>query len=537
MLCGGNHMTNHTHMSDLLNNGALRRSPAVLVAGGGPAGLSTATELAYHGIPCIVVEPRSQVSHMRPRAKTISPRTMEILRRWGLADRVRQAAPLKPEWSRRIIFCTTLDGDLITHFDDAFGLRSGPDELFAEGGQQVPQPTVEDVLRTHLSQTGLVDLRCGERLTAVVEREEDVACEITRDDGSSYELIVSYVVGADGARSTCGATIGSNLHGVSAPRSNMNLVFRAPELRPTLGDAVQYWVLGPAVKGTIGPLDLDGLWWAALGGVESDCSPQIVTGHLRRLLGESNENLELEVFTTDPWVPRMLLADRWCTDRIFLVGESAHVNPPFGGHGFNTCVGDAVNLGWKLAAVLEGWATPDLLRTYATERREIARLTIDAARRNLEASGPDIAMTHDRLQATKREEFHSLGLVLGYSYAGSPCVAATETPRFDPVDFSPSFVPGARLPHSWTGTGRALYDDLGRGFTLLSNDRGPDAAITRYVAAATDQGIPLKALRFTPDENAPEHILVRPDQHIAWTGSELDMDALCRAVGHGVATG
>src|SRR5580704_19623987 len=130
----------------------------VLVAGGGPAGLAAAAELASRGVACVVVEPRAHVSHRRPRAKTTSVRTMEHLRRWGLADALRAAAPLPVAWSQRVMFCTTLSGRCVTSFDGAFGLTTERDDQFAEAGQQVPQPVVEVVLRAHAGRSPHVDL-------------------------------------------------------------------------------------------------------------------------------------------------------------------------------------------------------------------------------------------------------------------------------------------------------------------------------------------------------------------------------------------
>ena len=138
----------------------------VLVAGGGPAGLAAAAELALHGVACVVIEPRTVVSHRRPRAKTTSVRTMEHLRRWGIADTLRAAAPLPVAWSQRVTFCESLSGARITDFDGAFGLTTERDERFAEAGQQVPQPVVEEVLRGHVSGQPGVDLRLGHMVIA-----------------------------------------------------------------------------------------------------------------------------------------------------------------------------------------------------------------------------------------------------------------------------------------------------------------------------------------------------------------------------------
>ena len=147
---------------------------AVLIAGGGPAGLAAAAELAHQGVDCVVIEPRTQVSHRRPRAKTTSVRTMEHLRRWGLADELRAAAPLPVAWSQRVMFCQSLSGKCVTTFDGAFGLTTERDDRFAEAGQQVPQPVVEEVLRAHADRSPRVDLRLGQTVTGLAQGDDGV---------------------------------------------------------------------------------------------------------------------------------------------------------------------------------------------------------------------------------------------------------------------------------------------------------------------------------------------------------------------------
>ncbi|GAA3201973.1 FAD-dependent monooxygenase [Microbacterium terregens] len=486
----------------------------VVVVGAGPAGLAVAAELAFHGRRCAVIEPRTKISHTRPRAKTTSVRTMEHFRRWGIAEDIRRAAALPSTWCRRAVFCDTVTGAVITEFDDIFGLSAAENGLSAESGQQIAQPVVEQVLRRHVRESGFADLRLGDAVEELVEHQDSVELVVRRFDGSTYRMRTRYVLGCDGARSTVREQIGVVLAGSSAPVPNLNVVFRAPDLHPPMGDALHYWVLGTETPGIVGPLDRKDLWWASLSGAGECDDPHQISRLVEQLIGPAGADVAVDVLATDPWTPRMLIADRFATDRIFLVGESAHVNPPLGGHGFNTSIGDAVNIGWKLAAVLDGWADPSLLATYETERRGIAAATIASAARNLAATGPALTSEADMIQATKFEEFHSLGLVLGYTYD-------TNHP-IDVTAYRPSTQVGARLPHRWVRPGHSIFDDLGPSLSLL-HPRDADAVLLAETTARFEScGVPLVMIVVDSDQVDTEapFLLIRPDQHIAWRGND-----------------
>ncbi|GAA3545269.1 FAD-dependent oxidoreductase [Nonomuraea rosea] len=493
-------------------------SVPVLIAGGGPVGLATAVELAHHGVRSLVVEPRETVSWLRPRAKTTSARSMELLRRWGLAETVRARAPLAVSWSDQALFVNSLLGREITRIGGCFGLDLAGSDLAAEPGQQVPQPLVEEVLREAAGDA----LLTGWQVTGLREDADGVTAGIVSASGEEREVRAQYVVGCDGPRSVTRAAIGARYEGRQDARPNFNIVFRAPGLAERMphGPAVHYWVLNPAQPGIVGRLDLKETWWCIAMGVRADDADPV--GLIRNLVGA---DVEVEILATDPWSARMLLADRYASERVFLAGDAAHQNPPFGGHGFNTGVGDAVNIGWKLAAVLHGWAPTSLLASYEAERRPIAADTIEAAAANMATLAPELAdpalmgdaaefervrpAVAEAVLRTKDSEFHSLDLVLGYTYEGSPIVA-----------------PGAgeRLPHRWLGPGDSLYDRLGPGFSLVGDQREPGAAV--LVAQARELGVPLRAV----DLPGEPLTLVRPDQHVAWRGTDPG-DALRVAVG------
>jgi 2-polyprenyl-6-methoxyphenol hydroxylase-like FAD-dependent oxidoreductase len=504
----------------------------VLVVGGGPAGLAAAAELSLHGVGCVVIEPRAEVSHRRPRAKTTSIRTMEHLRRWGVADALRRAAPLPVAWSQRVTFCESLAGARITDFDGAFGLTADRDDRFAEAGQQVPQPVVEEVLREHLRGRPGTELRLGHAATSLTQDSGGVTVAVRDAAGAGYPIRARYVLGCDGAGGVVREQAGAGYLGRSDPRPNFNLVFRAPGLDTHLGPAVQYWVVGAAIAGLIGRLDLSGTWWAIVPGLDAAYG----AAHAAALItGLAGAPVEHEVLATDPWTARMLIADRFRDRRVFLVGESAHVNPPWGGHGFNTSVGDAVNVAWKIAAVTRGWATEELLASYEPERRAVIEQTVASAEANMAAGAGALPRDAAHIQRAKRAEFYSLGLVLGYSYAGSPVIqpgpgpSGSSGPGRDVTSYTPDTRPGSRLPHHWLPDGSSLYDRLGPGFTLVGAglDRHPGAAA--LARRAGRRGIPLALTEAPAAYPWPgEFLLVRPDQHIAWRAADpagLDIEA------------
>jgi len=497
----------------------------VVIVGGGPVGLTLALELAWHGIASTVLEPRLTVDATRPRAKTTNVRSMEHYRRLGLADIIRERAPLRAVWNQRAVFCTSLSGAHITDFEDVFAIRADRSDLFAECGQQLAQPLLEEILREQVQSNPLTTLLRGTTAQAVEEQAECVVVTYRDSVGAERAIEASFVVGADGAGGVTRQSAGIGMErGVDLPL-NVNITFTAPDLTAdsSHGEALHYWIVNATTLGVLIRLDETETWAATITRV-ADPEHADPLELLERLTGFP---VDANVLSTDFWAARLAVADDYGTRRVFLVGDAAHLNPPWGGHGFNTGLGDAVNLGWKLAATLQGWAGTDLLASYEPERRPVAEQTIAVAAKNMAAippsvfeilqedpdlTGPAAARVSRVVHDAKDSEFHSLGLVLGYSYAGSPIVIGDPPAEgeFDSVNYIPRFAAGARLPHSWLPDGRSIYDLLDSGFTLFADADTEVAA--EFVEAASERGIPFRVASGVTDQV----LLVRSDGHIAW---------------------
>jgi 2-polyprenyl-6-methoxyphenol hydroxylase-like FAD-dependent oxidoreductase len=516
----------------------------VLIIGAGPAGLALAIELGQHGINCLVVERNDRVGYA-PRAKTTNVRTREHLRRWGIAEDLRKASPLGIDYPSDIVFATRLSGHLLARFENAFYCAPGKNKLYSEHAQWIPQYALEEVLRAHASQLPGVDLRFQSQLTALEQGEGRVRAQVCDlATGSTFVVECEYLVGADGARSTVRDAIGAELHGVHGLSRNYNIVFRAPGLAQAHphGRAIMYWQVNADMPGVIGPMDKGDTWFfmptALAEGVKlrAEHAPSAI----RTATGI---DLPFEVLSSDEWTASRLIADSYRDRRVFLVGDACHLHPPFGGYGMNMGIADAVDLGWKIAAVLQGWGGAVLLESYERERRPVHEYVMDEAEANhailgnhlwkagLEAAGA----AGDSLRrevgaaiaAAKVREFKTLGVVLGYRYEDSPIIVGdgTEAPARDALNYVPSARPGALAPHVWLDDGSSLYDHFGQGFTLLVSAQADPAEIQRARREADEIGMPLKVV--WPEASAADDLyqaryaLIRPDQHVAWRGNAL----------------
>lgn len=518
----------------------------VLIVGAGPVGLALAVELGTRGIRTLIVEQHERVGR-QPRAKTTNVRTMEHMRRWGLADKIRQASPLEAGYANDVVFATRMFGHPIIRFENAFCARPDRDERYSEGAQWIPQYEIEDILREKVESLPSCTLRFGAKYLG--SRQSLAGVEVAVEDlatGETETVSAAYLVGADGGRSGVREELGFVMEGDHGFGAFCNLVLRIPGFGKThpQAPAIMYWLANPDSPAAMGPMDHGDTWFWAIQ-LKDERLPD--DDELRRLVTASiGEDVDFEILIKDPWFAHQLVASGYHAGRIFLVGDACHLHPPFGGFGMNLGIGDAVDLGWKLAATIEGWAGPELLDSYEAERRPVHRRVIDVAventailmqhfvRPDLEDETPagDEARRAiaETIRQHKHQEFNSLGVVLGSHYLGSPIVVAdgTAPPPKDVVNYQASAHPGCRAPHCWLADGTSLFDRLGAGFTLIATAGFVEEEVEPLLTAADNAGVPITLLA-PEDERLPRFYgarfaLIRPDQHVAWRGDAVGPD-------------
>ena len=534
--------------SPSLRDGSAVMDTDVLIIGAGPAGLSLALELGTQGHRCMVVERHEHVGYA-PRAKNSNVRTREIFRRWGIADRLAAASPFGVDYPSNVVFATRLAGYELHRFANGFNCNPARDERYSEHAQWIPQYKVEAVLKTRVSELPSVNIRFETELADFADHGDHVTA-VLRDvnTGGQTHVNAAYIVGADGARSTVREKLGIKMSGTSPLSHNHNIIFRSPGLaeRHKLGPAVMYWLINDEVPSVISPLDSGDRWTFGcpkLGDASFD--PALL---IRKALGF--DDIEIEILSRDEWTAHQLIAERYSTGRAFLIGDACHLHPPFGGYGMNMGIGDALDLGWKLSAVLSGWGGETLLPSYEIERRQVHQRVIEESVANHAASTSrlvvagmeDAGTAGDAVRAevgatiagAKQREFHSLGVVLGSRYRQSP-VLANGTPASgevaDAMDYTPLAQPGCLAPHAWLDAGHApgasLYDHFSSsGFTLLTTTQGAADAAESFMQAAAGLGMPLKLsaqpLKKLRALYGCDYALIRPDHYIAWCGDSLN---------------
>lgn len=516
----------------------------VVIVGGGPVGMGLAIELGQRGISTIVIE-QYPTPQPVPKGQNLTQRTMEHFHFWGAEKELRAARTIPPEYG---IGGITAYGTLLSGYHYDWLQRELVRPFYFTDNERLPQYATEEVLRARVAQIPAVEVLYGWSGETVAQDEEGVTVTaVRREDGEEIEVRAAYAVGCDGSRSLVREQAGISETRSEHDKKMVLLVFRSPQLHELLArfPGKQFYnVLHP---------DLEG-YWQFFGRVDLGNSfffhapvPHDTTrdnfdfaGYLHKATGAE---FEVEFQHIGFWDLRVAIADSYSNGRVFIAGDAAHSHPPYGGYGINTGFEDARNLGWKLAAMLQGWAGPKLLQSYSEERRPVFASTArDFIEKSIQNDRDFLARYDpeaDRKAFEEEWERRSTGATsevnaFAPNYAGSPIVAGAPGAKSGALgDHAFEARPGHHLAPLPLSSGRNVFEALGRGFTLFAFDADP-AALARFREAAEATGLPLTILEDDREGERARYdaalVLVRPDQFVAWAGNTApgDVDALLR---------
>lgn len=528
---------------DLFKTGDAAIDAPVLIAGAGPVGLVLALELAYHGVRSILIDREPEATRF-PKMDITNGRSMELFRRLGISGRVR-AAGVAPEFSFDVLWALP-DGSPPYGRWDLPGAGEQQRRIDArndgsmplEADVRIPQSGFEAIARIVCREEPLIDFREGVTFSALEQDPAGVDVSIEEVASGRREVCrVAYLVGCDGAGSQVRRQLGIALEAKPDMPKNFMVHFRSTDL-PTLHRYGQFWHYFVAGSVLIAQDEVD--HWTFHGPLFEGV-PEVEPDPAAFLADRLGWCPQIdEVLLTSIWQPRFALAERYGDGRVFLAGDAVHQVFPTGGYGMNTGVGDAVDLGWKLAAVVNGWGGVRLLDSYEAERRPVGATNRDYAFRNVGIhigtverirSGAPVSALKDFVENGRGENEYD-GIEFGYRYNGSPVIAREQgdPPRWSEWDYIPSTWPGARAPSMILSDGRALFDRLGPELTLVDfTGRGGS-----LVEAANKSGIPVVHLPI--DEAAvravweKDYVLVRPDHHVAWRADRLPDEAQWQSI-------
>jgi 2-polyprenyl-6-methoxyphenol hydroxylase-like FAD-dependent oxidoreductase len=529
----------------------------VLIVGAGPVGLTLAIDLAWRGIDVTVVETRAPAELPEPKCNHVAARTMEIFRRLGMAERIRNSG-LPADYPHDISYRTTFTGQELTRIPipcrrDRFTRIDGPDCNWPtpEPPHRINQIFLEPILFEYaaankririINRTSVEEVGIGDDFAEATLRDLET--------GVATPMRCRYLIGCDGARSIVRKAIGAAFEGDAVVQRVQSTYIRAPGLiaRQHGAPAWGTGAINPRRSGMVYAIDGRERWLVHnyMRPHEGDFDSVDRDACIRTILGVDSA-FEYEVISKEDWVGRRLIASRFRDRCAFIAGDAAHIWVPYAGYGMNAGIADATNLSWMLAAHLNGWAPAAILDAYEAERlpitNQVSRFAMSHAEAEIRRRGavPETIEDQTAEGARVREEIGRLtydinvaqyacaGLNFGTYYDRSPIIAydGAAPPAYTMGSFTPSTIPGCRTQHLWCADGISLYDRMGGEFTLLRFD--PALDVGPIERAAETRRVPLEILDVAaPAEVVREGALVlsRPDQHVAWRGHCAPADPL-----------
>jgi 2-polyprenyl-6-methoxyphenol hydroxylase-like FAD-dependent oxidoreductase len=549
----------------------------VLIAGGGPFGLMLANELGRRHIKCLLVDPKANTA-FNPQANATQARTMEHFRRLGFANEIR-AQGLPPHHPTDITYLTRFSGIELARLrlptaaaaPQAIKAMTGSWSA-AELPHRVSQKFVEVTLRQHAEKWASNDIRYGWKLESFIDESLSASNagsvasshpiqasiqQVNSAEPASLKVRARYLIGADGARSFVRHELGIAWGGATGFKRNfmggkmLAVYLKAPHFyeRNPNDRAWMYVIVNPELRAFI--MSVDGISEFAFHvQMADDAATEALTAEdAKRLFALAyGQPIDLEILSMATWLAgHALVAESFQKGNIFLGGDAVHLFTPTGGLGYNTAVEDAVNLGWKLSAVLKGQAQPTLLDSYEIERKPLAirntgyakqfadsigLFDADKALEDISAEGEQArSIASDYLNGHARREFNIPGVTFGGRYSHSPLIVedGTQAPADAANTYLPSACPGGRPPHAWLPDGSSLFDHFNFEWTLLV--LGKDKSLLaqdalKFSEAASQCHLDFKILSFDSQELLDLYeanlVLIRPDQIVAWRGTNAN---------------
>ena len=521
----------------------------VVIVGGGPVGLGLAIELGQRGIGCVLIERYAQPQPI-PKGQNLTQRTMEHMLAWGVEAQLRAARTIPKDYG---IGGMTAYGTLLGGYHYDWLQRELVRPYYLTDNERLPQYATEAVLRDRVRSLPAIETLFGWQVDHVAQDDAGVTIHAAERNGDGRRVLhAQYAVGCDGARSIVRTQAGIAQTRSDHDRMMVLLVFRSVGLH-TLLDRYPgksfYNVLTPALQGYwqfFGRVDLGTTWFfhaPVPPGTTQDNADFAALLH-----AAVGAKFDVEFQHIGFWDLRFAVADTYRAGRMFIAGDAAHSHPPYGGYGINTGLEDARNLGWKLAATLQGWGGKALLDSYSAERQPVFASTaadfieksIEEDRAFLDAYDP--ARDRAAFEAEWRRRQTGARSEVGAfepHYEGSPIVAGPAGGRSSAVGAHRFEArAGHHLAPQPLSSGGTVTAALGSGFTLLALDAAP-AAVAAFRQAAAQLGMDLTVIADSRaggrEKYQAELVLVRPDQFVAevWNAPPPDpAAALARASGH-----
>ena len=530
---------------------------SVIIVGAGSVGLSLAAELGWRGINCIIIEQSSNLNS-HPRANAVANRTMEYYRRWGIDKDITNAG-IPPDHPADYYWVSSLHGVELHKISlppfKKIKEVNNPGGYVKEEHTWSPylktitgQNEVEKVVLEYINKLPSVEIKFNNRLVDFCQDLEGVTCKIENiKTGKIYNIQSQYLVACDGGKSIVREKLNIGLSGRADMAKFVSIYFKAPDFMNChkFGTANIYFPLHKDYAGFL--LNWDGgttfTYHLMLkeGEIWSDVDAK---NAIESVLGRSTD---IEIISAQPWTAHALVADKYVSNRIILAGDAAHLFTPTGGFGMNTGVSDAIDIAWKVQAMLEGWGGKNLIQSYFHERHSIGvRNTKEAADcfdqlysvmqygDILDEESEEGNTLRKKLSINLKEQdklIASSGTLLGYRYNNSPIIISdgSEETLDNPRKYIPTARPGHRAPHLWLEEGVSIYDKFGKNFTLLVFVKN-DPKIDNFLKEAKKINFPVKLLELEDEDSRnlykSKYVLVRPDLMIAWRSNSMPLKPL-----------